>query len=98
LELNEVDQYISDLVTMPPMFMLKHEAAIALIKAHKLEESFKLCQALIEEYEPGYGMRKSDSFWADELNSYNFNVVGTMLLAETGFNKNTDIVLEALNK
>ncbi|XP_027852543.2 uncharacterized protein LOC114131500 isoform X2 [Aphis gossypii] len=98
LELNEVDQYISDLVTMPPMFMLKHEAAIALIKAHKLEESFKLCQALVEEYEPGYGMWKSDSFWADELNSYNFNVVGTMLLAETGFNKNTDIVLEALNK
>jgi len=96
--LDEVDQYVSDLVTVPPMFMLKHEAAVALLKARKPEEAFKLCQSLIEEYEPGYSMWKSGSFWADELNDYNFNVVGTMLLAETGFNKNTDIVLEALNK
>ncbi|XP_025198606.1 uncharacterized protein LOC112596938 [Melanaphis sacchari] len=98
LELNEVDQYISDLVVIPPMFMLKHEAAVALLKAHKPEESFKLCQTLVEEYEPGCDMWKSDSFWADELNDYNFNVIGTMLLAETCLNKNTDIVLEALNK
>ncbi|XP_022173475.1 uncharacterized protein LOC111035945 isoform X1 [Myzus persicae] len=98
LNLDEVDQYVSDLVTIPPMFMLKHEAAVALLKARKPEEAFKLCQSLIEEYEPGYGMWKSGSFWADELNGYNFNVVGTMLLAETGFNKNTDMVLEALNK
>lgn len=98
LKLNEVDQYVSDLITIPSMFMLKHEAAVALLKAHKPEEAFKLCKSLIEEYEPGYSMWKSDSFWADELNDYNFNVVGTMLLAETGFNKNTDIVLEALNK
>lgn len=80
------------------MFMLKHEAVVALLKAREPEEAFKLCQSLIEEFVPGYCMWKSDSFWADELNDYNFNVVGTMLLAETGFNKNTDFVLEALNK
>lgn len=96
--MDEVDQYVSNLVVIPPMFMLKHEAAVALLKARKSEEAFKLCQSLVEEYEPGYNMWKSGSFWADELNDYNFNVVGTMLLAETGFNKNTDIVLEALNK
>lgn len=78
--------------------MLGHEAAVALIKAHKMDEAFNLCQSLVREFEPGCGMWESDSFWANELNGYNFNVVGTMLLAETGFNKNFDIVLEALNR
>lgn len=78
--------------------MLKHEAAIALIKAHEMEEAYQLCQSLIEEFEPRCDMWKSDSFWANELNEYNFNVVGTMLLAESGFNYNTDLVLEMLNK
>lgn len=78
--------------------MLGHEAAVALIKAHQMDEAFSLCQSLIGEFEPGCGMWESDSFWANELNGYTFNVVGTMLLAETGFSKNIDIVLEALNK
>lgn len=78
--------------------MLKHEAAIAFLKAHEMEQAFKLCQSLIEEFEPGCDMWKSNLFWADELNQYNFNVVGTMLLAESGFNSNTDLVLEMLNK
>lgn len=78
--------------------MLKHEAAVVLLKAHETEETFKLCQSLIEDFVPGCGLWKSDSFWADELNDYNYNVVGTMLLAETCCSKNTDIILEALNK
>lgn len=78
--------------------MLRHEAAIALLKAHEMDEAFKLCQSLIEEFEPGCGMWESDSFWANELNDYNFNIVGTLLLAETGLNNNINIVLEALNK
>lgn len=77
--------------------MLQHEAAVTLLKAHETEEAFKLCRSLIEEFEPGCGMWKSESFWANELNDYNFNVIGTMLLAEIG-HKNTNIVLESLNK
>lgn len=96
--MNEPEQYVSDLVTVPTVFMLKHETIVALLKAHEMEEAFKLCQTVIEEFEPGCIMWKSDSFWASELNNYDFNVVGAMLLAETGFNKNTDVVLEALNK
>lgn len=61
-----------------------------------MQHAFELCQSLIEGLEPGCGVWKSDSYWAEELNSYNFNVVGAMLLAETGFN--SDIVLEALNR
>lgn len=87
---------MSNLVIIPSTFMLKHEAAISFLKARGMEEAFKLCQSLIEEFEPGCGMWKEDSFWIDELNNYNFNVVGTMLMAETGFN--TEIILEALNK
>lgn len=78
--------------------MLKHEAAVALLKAHEMDKAFKMCQSLIEEYEPGCNMWESDSFWADELNNYNFNVVGAMLLTESSINKNADLVLEALNK
>jgi hypothetical protein len=98
LKLNKNDQYVSNLVTVPTNFMLQHEAVVVLIKAQEIELAFKMCQSLIGEFEPGCGLWKSDSFWADELNDYNFNVVGTMLLAETGLNKNTDTVLEALNK
>lgn len=89
---------MSDLVTIPSIFMLKHEAAVTFLKAREMKEASKLCQSLIEEFEPGFGMWESDSFWANELNDYNFNVVGSLLLAETGFDQNTDIVLEALNK
>lgn len=98
MRLNESEHYVSDLVTIPSTFMLTHETVVVLIKAHEIEEAFKLCRSLIENFEPGCGLWKSDSFWADELNSYNFNVVGTILLAETCYNKYTDIVLEALNK
>ncbi|VVC24188.1 Hypothetical protein CINCED_3A000914 [Cinara cedri] len=98
LKSNESEQNVSDLVTIPSTFMLRHEAAVALLKAREMDEAFKLCQSLIGEFEPGCGMWESDSFWANELNDYNFNVIGTMLLAETGLNKNTNIVLEALNK
>jgi len=83
---------------IPSTFMLKHEAAVVLLKAHEMEEAFKLCRSSIEDFIPRYGLWKSDEFWADELNDYDFNVVGTMLLAETSFNKNADFVLEALNK
>lgn len=78
--------------------MLQHEAAVALLKANEPEEAFKLCQSLVDEFEPGCGLWKSDLFWADELNDYGLNIVGTMLLAEASLNKNTDVVLEALNK
>lgn len=98
LKLNENDQYVSNLVTVPTNFMLRHEAVVVLIKAQEIEEAFKLCQSLIGEFEPGCGLWEGDSFWADELNDYNFNVIGTMLLAETDLNKNTDTLLEALNK
>lgn len=86
------------MVTVPTTFMLKHETIVALLKAREMDEAFKLCQIVIEEFEPGCNMWKSGSFWASELNDYDFNVIGAMLLAETGFNKNTDVVLEALNK
>lgn len=97
---NEVEQYVSDLVTIPSTFMLKHEAAVALLKAKELEEAFKLCRSLIEDFVPDCGLWKGDSFWVIELNNYSFNVIGTMLLAETGFGfiENVDFVLEALNK
>lgn len=98
MRLNEFEQYVSDLVTIPSNFMLKHEAAVVLIKAHETEETFKLCKSLIEDFEPGCGLWKSDSFWANELNDYNYNIVGSMLLAETCCSTNSDIVLEALNK
>lgn len=98
LKLNNDDQYVSNLVTVPTSFMLQHEAVVVLIKAKEIEEAFKLCQSLVEEFEPGCGLWKSDSFWADELNDYNCNVLGTVLLAETGLNKNPETVLEALNK
>lgn len=98
LRSNEEDHNVSNLVTVPTNFMLQHEAVVVLIKAQEIEEAFKLCQSLIGEFEPGCGLWKSDLFWADELNDYNFNVLGTMLLAETGLNKNTETVLEALNK
>jgi len=78
--------------------MLRHEAVVVLLKAHEMEEAFNLCHSLIEEFEPECGMWNGDLFWANELNSYKCNVVATMLLAETGVNKNTDKVLEALNK
>lgn len=98
MKLNETDQYVSDLVTIPSIFMLKHEAAVALLKAHEMKEASELCQSLIKEFEPGFGLWKSDSFWANELNDYNFNIVGSLLLAEAGLDKNTEIVLAALNK
>lgn len=98
LKLNEFDQYTSDLVTIPSIFMLKNETVVAFLKAREMKDAFELCQSLIKEFEPGFDMWKSDSFWANELNNYNFNVVGSLLLAETGFEHNTEIVLEALNK
>lgn len=78
--------------------MLQHETAVTLLKAHEVGEAFKLCRLLIDDFEPGCGMWKSDSFWANELNDYNCNVIATMLLAEIGVHKNPDIVLESLNK
>lgn len=89
---------MSNLVTIPSIFILKHEAAVTFLKAREMKEASKLCQSLIEEFEPGFDMWESDSFWANELNNYNFNVIGSLLLAETGFDQSTEIVLEALNK
>lgn len=98
LKLSEFEQCISDLVQIPSNFMLQHEAVVALLKANEMEEAFKLCQLLINNFEPGCNMWKSDSFWANELNSYSFNVIGAMLMAETALNRNTDTVLEVLTK
>jgi len=98
LNANDVKESVSNLVIIPSTFMVKHEAAVALLKAHKMEEAFKLCQSSVEDFVPRCGLWESDSYWANELNNYDFNVVGTMLLAETGLSKNDDFVLEALNK
>ncbi|XP_050441484.1 uncharacterized protein LOC126846251 [Adelges cooleyi] len=92
------DAYQSELVPMPSNFMLRCEAAVAFLKAHEMSKAFTLCHSLIEEYDCGFGMWKSDSFWANELNSYDFNVVGALLLAETGIFQESDTILNALNK
>lgn len=98
MKLSEFEQCVSDLVQIPSNFMLQHEAVVALIKANEMEEAFKLCKSLISDFESGCNMWKSDLFWANELNSYSFNVIGAMLMAETALNRNTDTVLEVLTK
>jgi hypothetical protein len=61
-------------------------------KSSRNRRTFNLCQFFIEEFEAGCSLWKSDSFWVDEIIDYNSNVVGTMLLAEVGLNKNIDTV------
>ncbi|XP_050523834.1 uncharacterized protein LOC126895701 isoform X2 [Daktulosphaira vitifoliae] len=92
------NEHESKLIPIPSNFMLKNEAVIIFLKAHEMNKAFTVGQNLIEEYDYGCDMWISNLFWANELNSYNYNVIGSLLLAETGFIQHSDIILGALNK